>query len=77
MSTDTVTLIFDDSVHIYLCLSVIKRNSANYGLSFEDELSLVLIHSFLHSLGKSEEEVSSIQEELFRRFKHEQKIQEK
>lgn len=73
-TTDTITLIFDDSVHIYLCLGVIRKNSATYGLTFEDELSLVLIHSFLHSLGKSEEEVSSIQEELFRELKNEQKI---
>ncbi|MCS7243603.1 MAG: rRNA maturation RNAse YbeY [Candidatus Calescibacterium sp.] len=66
--TDTVTLIFDDCVHIYLCLDIIKKNSYRYGKSFEDELIFVLLHSFLHSLNKDENEVSVIQHDLFRRF---------
>ncbi|MEN3014724.1 MAG: rRNA maturation RNAse YbeY [bacterium] len=67
-TTDTITLIFEDSVQIYLCLNIIKQNSIKLGNSFENEFCFVFLHSLLHSLGKNEEEVSQIQNYIFEKF---------
>jgi len=68
LHTDTITLLFDDSVQIYLCLDVIKDNSRKNGNNFYKELSLVLIHSFLHSLNMTDEEAENVQYTLLREF---------
>lgn len=67
--TDTVTLLFDNCIQIYLCLEVIKQNSKIHKNNFYDELGLVLIHSFLHGLGKEEDEVRDIQYSVYKQYK--------
>lgn len=66
--TDTITLLFDDSIQIYLCEKIIKKNASVNNNSFENELILVLIHSFLHGFGKNEEEVKKIQQHFYEEF---------
>lgn len=76
--TDTITLIFEDSIQIYLSKDVIKNNASINGNTFESELILVLIHSLLHALNKEEEEVIKIQEVFYREFcKQNEKFLEK
>lgn len=66
--TDTITLIFDDNVQIYLCLKIIYENCCMNSNSFERELYFVILHSFLHSLGMNEDEVRALQDDIFERF---------
>ena len=51
---------------IVICLREVKKNAKKYGLTFEKELSKVLIHGLLHLLGydheKSEIEVKKMRE---------------
>jgi rRNA maturation RNase YbeY len=69
--TDTITLIYDDSVFIFICLNVIYNNSRKYKVSYEEELLRVLIHSLLHSCGFSESnEMLIIQEEFLKKLKN-------
>jgi len=69
--TDTITLIYDDSVFIFICLNVIYNNSKKYKVSYEEELLRVLIHSLLHSCGFSESnEMLIIQEEFLKKLKN-------
>lgn len=60
--TDTITLIYDDSVQIYLCLDIIRQNAEKLKNSFYKELTIVLIHSLLHAVGKDEDETKKIQD---------------
>ncbi|MFN3477821.1 MAG: rRNA maturation RNAse YbeY [bacterium] len=71
--TDTITLIFEDSIQIYLSKEIIKKNSLINNNAFESELILVLIHSLLHSLNKNEDEVIKIQDVFFEEFHKENK----
>ena len=41
---------------IVICLKEAKKNAKRYGLTFEKELSKVLIHGILHLLGYNHEE---------------------
>jgi probable rRNA maturation factor len=41
---------------IVICLREVKKNAKKYGLTFEKELSKVLIHGILHLLGYNHEE---------------------
>lgn len=66
--TDTITLIYDDSVQIYLCLDIIRQNAKKIKHPFYKELSLVLIHSLLHAVGKDESEAKKIQDMIFSDF---------
>jgi len=69
--TDTITLIYDDSIFIFICLSVIYNNSKKYKVSYKEELLRVLIHSLLHSCGFSESnEMLIIQEEFLKKIKN-------
>jgi rRNA maturation RNase YbeY len=69
--TDTITLIYDDSIFIFICLNVIYNNSRKYKVSYEEELLRVLIHSLLHSCGFSESnEMLIIQEEFLKKLKN-------
>jgi rRNA maturation RNase YbeY len=69
--TDTITLIYDDSVFIFICLNVIYNNSRKYKVSYEEELLRVLIHSLLHSCGFCESnEILILQEEFLKKLKN-------
>ncbi len=63
--TDTITLVYDDSVFIFICLNVIYSNSKKYKIDYKQELIRVLIHSILHAANFSEsDEMIKIQEEI-------------
>jgi len=66
--TDTITLIYDDSVQIYLCLDVIQDNSKINNFPFEKELVLVLIHSFLHSMNLDDKNAEDLQFFLLKEY---------
>jgi len=67
--TDTITLIYDDSVFIFICLNVIYNNSRKYKVSYKEELLRVLIHSLLHSCGFYEsKEMIILQEEFLKKI---------
>jgi len=50
----------DDSAEIVICPDVVKQNAKSYGVTFEKEMTKMLIHGILHILGydheKSEKE---------------------
>lgn len=68
--TDTVTLVYEDSVFIFVCLNVIYNNSKKYKINYKEEILRVLIHSLLHAINfKESDEMFSLQEEILNKFK--------
>lgn len=51
---------------VYLCTDVIKKNSDEYGESFEKELKIVIIHSILHIIGYEDNNETSRKEMLLK-----------
>lgn len=53
--TDTITFCYERESRIdgefYICLDVIGRNARRFGVTFQDELLRVTIHSALHLVG--------------------------
>ena len=51
---------------VYLCTDVIKKNSVEYGESFEKELKIVIIHSILHIIGYEDNDEKARKEMLLK-----------
>ncbi|MCX7870537.1 MAG: rRNA maturation RNAse YbeY [bacterium] len=67
--TDTITLVYEDSIFIFICLNVIYNNSKKYGTDYKQELIRVLIHSLLHAANFPESnEIIKLQEEILQNF---------
>jgi rRNA maturation RNase YbeY len=55
---------------IVICLKEAKKNAKRYGLTFEKELSKVLIHGILHLLGYNHEESEGEAERMRKKEEH-------
>jgi ssRNA-specific RNase YbeY (16S rRNA maturation enzyme) len=75
VSTDTVTLVYEDSVFIFICLNIIYNNSRKYKISYKEEIFRVLIHSLLHAINfKESDEMFNLQEEILNKLKKSNKL---
>jgi rRNA maturation RNase YbeY len=61
--TDTITFSYNEGPEIegefYISLDVIESNAGRFGVSFEDELLRVTIHSALHLIGYDDSSVEA------------------
>jgi probable rRNA maturation factor len=59
---------------VVVCPSVAARNAEEHGVSFEDEVALLVVHGLLHLLGmdhaeeKEAERMEALEQELLHRF---------
>ena len=67
--TDVLTFPYGDEMlgEIIVCPDVVEEDSKEYGLSFEKELLITLVHAALHLCGYDHERDSSRAEEMFKK----------
>ena len=67
--TDVLTFPYGDEMlgEIIVCPDVVEEDAKEYGLSFEKELLITLVHAALHLCGYDHERDSSRAEEMFRK----------
>ena len=67
--TDVLTFPYGDEMlgEIIVCPEVVAEDAKEYGISFEKELLITLVHSALHLCGYDHERDPSKAEEMFRK----------
>lgn len=50
-ATDVLSFLYDDLGEVIICLSKVRKNAGDYGLSAKEELGRILIHGILHLFG--------------------------
>lgn len=55
---------------VIICLREVKKNARGYGLTFEKELTRVLIHGILHLLGENHEKSEKMAQKMEEKENH-------